>query len=151
MTGRISDQFSLIGSYAFTDARITKNNDGYADTRLPNVPEHTGSLWLRYDMNGYQSADGFSAGIGGVLTSKREGNYPYYDHPFQLSGYVRVDGFVAYKMRVGQVPVTAQFNIRNLLDKTYYESSDPEFNVAPQNGIYPGAPLMAIGSIKVEF
>jgi len=151
VTGRFTDQFSLIGSYAYTDARITKNNDGFAGTRLPNVAEHTGSLWLRFDMNGYQANDGFSAGVGGVLASKREGNYPYYGDPFQLPGYVRVDAFAAYKMRVGQFPVTAQFNIRNLLDKTYYESTDPDSNVAPQNGIYPGAPLMAIGSIKVEF
>ena len=153
VTGRFTDNVSLIGSYAFTDARLTKNNDGFAGTRLPNVAEHAGSLWLRYDMNGYQAPNGFSFGIGGVLASKREGNYPAYGtaSQFQLPGYVRVDAFAAYKWNVKRFPVTAQFNIRNLLDKTYYESTDPDSNVAPQNGIYPGAPLMAIGSIKVEF
>jgi len=151
VTGRLTDNFSVISSYAFTDARITKNNDGFTGSRLPNVAEHTGSLWLKYDVNGYQAAEGFSFGIGGVLASKREGNYAYYGSPFQLPGYVRVDAFAAYKWNVQKFPVTAQFNIRNLLDKTYYESTDPDANVSPRNGIYPGAPLMAIGSIKVEF
>lgn len=151
VTGRFNDHLSVINSYAYTDARITKDNDGFAGTRLPNVAEHSGSMWLRYDMNGYQALEGFSFGVGGVLASKREGNYAYYGSPFQLPGYVRVDAFAAYKWRVHKVPVTAQFNIRNLLDKTYYESTDPDSNVSPRNGIYPGAPLMAIGSIKVEF
>nr|WP_256361268.1 TonB-dependent receptor [Methylomonas koyamae] len=106
---------------------------------------------LRFDANGYQAAEGFSMGVGGVLAGKREGNYAYYGSPFQLPGYVRVDAFAAYKWNVHKFPVTAQFNIRNLLDKTYYESTDPDANVSPRNGIYPGAPLMAIGSIKVEF
>ncbi|MCQ8182937.1 TonB-dependent receptor [Methylomonas sp. SURF-1] len=151
VSGRLSDNFSIISSYAFTDARITKNNDGYEGTRLPNVAEHSGSLWLRFDANGYQAAEGFSMGLGGVLAGKREGNYAYYGSPFQLPGYVRVDAFAAYKWNVHRLPVTVQFNIRNLLDKTYYESTDPDANVSPRNGVYPGAPLMAIGSVKVEF
>jgi len=58
---------------------------------------------------------------------------------------VFTDTFAAYKWNIKQTRVTAQFNIRNLLDKQYYESTDPDANVAP------GAPLMAIGSLRVEF
>lgn len=151
VTGQITDQLSLIGSYAYTDARITKNNDGGEGSRLPNVPEHAGSLWLKYDFNGHQALEGFSVGLGGVAASQREGNFFYYGDPFQLPGYVRMDAFAAYKWNVKKSPVTAQINIRNLLDKTYYESTDPDANLSPRNGVYPGAPLVAIGSIKVEF
>lgn len=61
------------------------------------------------------------------------------------------DTFAAYKWNIKQTRVTAQFNIRNLLDKQYYESTDPDANVAPALGVAPGAPLMAIGSLRVEF
>ncbi len=151
ISGQLTKDLSIIASYAYTDARITKNNDGYQGTRLPNVAEHGGSLWLKYDFNNYEPLRGFSVGFGGVAAGEREGNYAYYGHPFQLPGYVRVDAFAAYKLLIKKTPVTAQINIRNLLDKTYYESTDPDSNVSPQNGVYPGAPLMAVGSIKVEF
>jgi iron complex outermembrane recepter protein len=47
--------------------------------------------------------------------------------------------------------VTAQINIRNLLDKQYYASTDPDANVAPALGVAPGEPLMATGSLRIEF
>jgi len=37
------------------------------------------------------------------------------------------------------------------LDKEYYESTDPDSNVAPALGVYPGAPLTAIGSLRLEY
>lgn len=149
VTGQITDQVSLIGSYAFTDARVLVDNGGdTAGNRLPNVPEHSGSLWVKYDVNGYESQDGFSFGVGGVAAGQREGDFA---NSFQLPGYVRMDTFAAYKMKVGPTKVTTQFNIRNLLDKNYYESTDPDSNVTPRLGIAPGAPLTAIGSIRVEY
>lgn len=149
MTGYFSNNFSMIGSYAFTDARIIKDySSGTRGNRMNNVPEHSGSLWLRYDMNGYAARDGFSAGVGGVAAGTREGDNA---NSFQMPGYVRMDAFLAYKQKVGGSRITTQFNIRNLLDKEYYESTDPSSNVAPGLGVYPGAPLTAIGSIRVEY
>lgn len=148
MTGQITDQLSLIGSYAFTDARVTKDNEGLQGKRLNNVPEHSGSLWLKYDVNGYESPQGFSFGVGGVAAGQREGDV---GNSFQLPGYVRMDAFAAYRMKLGATKVTTSFNIRNLLDKTYYESTDPDSNVAPALGVSPGAPLTAMGSIRVEY
>jgi len=52
MTGQITDALSLIGSYAYTDARITKDNGDFQGMRLSNVPENSGSLWVKYDFNG---------------------------------------------------------------------------------------------------
>jgi iron complex outermembrane recepter protein len=42
-------------------------------------------------------------------------------------------------------------NIRNLLDKEYYENADLFSNNAPRLAIWPGAPLTVLGSIRVEF
>jgi iron complex outermembrane receptor protein len=154
VAGRITDNLSIISSYAFTDARITKDNRtlngvvrGYEGKRLTNVPEHAASLWVKYDVNGYEAPEGWSFGVGGVLAGQREGDF---ENSFQLPGYVRMDAFAAYKLKVGPTRITTQFNIRNLLDKKYYESSS-DLNVAPRLQVYPGAPLTAIGSIRVEF
>jgi iron complex outermembrane receptor protein len=148
MTGQITDALSLIGSYAYTDARVTKDDSGFQGKQLSNVPENAGSLWLKYDFSGHKTLNGFSVGLGTVAAGQREGDI---DNTFQLPGYVRVDAFAAYRWNIKKTKVTAQFNIRNLLDKQYYESTDPNNNVAPGLGVAPGAPLMAIGSLRVEF
>jgi len=153
ITGQITNQLSLIGSYAFTDARILEDHVAEGDPsnaghRMPNVPEHSGSLWFKYDVNGYDSPEGFSFGIGGIAAGQRQGDFA---NSFQLPGFVRMDAFAAYRMKVGATKVTTQFNIRNLLDKNYYESTDPDLNTSPNLSIAPGAPLMANGSIRVEF
>lgn len=148
ITGRFSDALSVIGNYAYTDARVTKDNSSLEGNRLPNVPEDSGSLWLKYDFSGYKALNGFSMGLGTVAAGKREGDL---NNSFQLPGYVRMDAFAAYKWHINKTKLTAQFNIRNILDKQYYASTDPNLNVAPALGVAPGAPLMAIGSIKVEF
>lgn len=149
LTGQLSHSLSVIGSYAFTDARVIKDfSDGTQGNRLANVPEHSGSLWLKYDVNGFNAPQGLSVGLGGVAAGQREGDFA---NSFQLPGYVRMDAFAAYKMKVGPTKITTSFNIRNLLDKTYYESTDPDANVAPALGVAPGAPLTAIGSIRVEY
>ena len=149
MNGQITDQVSFIGSYAYTDARIIKDNIGGTEgNRINNVPEHSGSLWVRYDVDGFGADDGFSVGVGGIAAGRREGDNA---NSFQMPGYVRMDAFLAYKYQLRGSRITTQFNIRNLLDKQYYESTDPDSNVAPALGVYPGAPLTAIGSVRVEF
>ena len=149
VTGQVTDKISLIGSYAYTDARIIEDHSaGNAGNRMPNVPEHSGSLWVKYDVNGIDAQEGFSFGLGGVAAGARQGDF---ENSFQMPGYVRMDALAAYKMKVGPTKVTTQFNIRNILDNDYYESTDPNSNVASRLGIAPGAPLTAIGSIRVEY
>jgi iron complex outermembrane recepter protein len=148
ITGQITDSLSVIGSYAYTDARITKDISGLQGNRTGLVPEHAGSLWLKYDFSGHKALNGLSLGLGTVAAGQREGDNA---NSFELPGYVRLDAFAAYKWNIKKTRVTAQFNIRNLLDHQYYESTDPGTNAAPPLGIYPGAPLTAIGSLRVEF
>jgi iron complex outermembrane receptor protein len=117
VTGQVNDNLSLIASYAFTDAKVVvDHNGGTAGNKMPNVPEHSGSLWLKYDHKGYQAQEGLSFGLGGVAAGVRQGDFA---NSFQLPGYVRMDAFAAYKMKVGATKVTTQLNIRNLLDKNY--------------------------------
>jgi iron complex outermembrane receptor protein len=154
MTGKVSNNLSIIGNFAYTDARVTKDNNGFTGDRLINVPDYSGSTWLKYAFDGNQTLEGLSVSLGGVAVGNREGNLLNpngFGPSFQLPGYVRMDAMAAYAFFINKKRVTAQFNIRNLLDKRYYDSADGGMNVAPRNGVYPGAPLMAFGSFKVEF
>ena len=151
ISGQITDALSMVGSYAYTDARVIRDNapgGGDQGHRLNNVPENSGSFWIKYDLKGIAPLNGLSLGFGGVAVGQRQGDN---QNTFQMPGYVRLDLFAAYKWNIQKTRLTAQLNIRNLLDKQYYESTDPNSNVAPRLGIYPGSPLTATGSLRVEF
>jgi iron complex outermembrane receptor protein len=148
IAGRITDNFSLTGSYAYTDARITKDNSGLQGNRLFNVPRNSGSFWLKYDVNGYASDEGLSFGVGAFAARQREGDS---ENSFQLPGYVRMDAMAAYRFKAGRSRITTQLNIRNMLDKTYYEDADIYSNNYPRFAIWPGQPLTVLGSVRIEY
>ncbi len=50
LAGSITDNLSVIASYGYTDAKVLEDPD-YAGKPLPNVPKHTGSLFLTYDIH----------------------------------------------------------------------------------------------------
>ncbi|WP_041350774.1 TonB-dependent receptor domain-containing protein [Nitrosococcus watsonii] len=49
-SGQITEQWSLIGSYAYTATEVLKDDDGNQGNRLPNVPKHSGSVWTTYEL-----------------------------------------------------------------------------------------------------
>lgn len=149
IAGRITERLSLIGSYAFTDTDITEDNSGLQGNRLPNVPEHAGSLWLKYDVRGFDAPEGLTLGLGAFAAGRREGDS---ENTFLLPGYAHLDALVGYHWKLGPSRLSAQLNIRNLLDKEYFESTDFEGVEGPaRTGIMAGAPLTVLGSIRVEF
>lgn len=139
----------MIGSYAYTDARITEDQFGLHGHRLPNVPFHSGSLWTWYRV----ATDAFSrldVGTGLFAAGIRQGDE---QSSFQLPGYVRVDAAAAYHWQVGGLRLTTRLNFINLFDQRYFESSnttDPMTRV-PRLGITPGPPLTVLGSIQVTY
>lgn len=135
--GQITEQFNLVATYAFTDARYTKSNNGLTGKRIENIPEHQASLW-----GTYQFTPKFKAGIGGVAVGQREGDN---SNSYQLPGYVRMDLMAAYIQPFGETRLTTQLNINNVLDKDYYAGTDGWVNVVTGN------PLAVMGSLKLEF
>lgn len=146
LSGQITDSLNLIASYAYTGTRITRDDRGNADHRLPNVPEHSGSAWLKYDFS-LPPLQGLSLGTGVFLASQRQGDN---ENSFQLPGYVRWDAMAAYRFDVGKSRLTAQVNINNILDKEYVEYSDT-FNGISRFNIFPAEPLTVLGAIRLEF
>lgn len=149
MVGRITEAVSVIGSYAYTDTRVTQDNSGLQDHRMPNVPLHSGSLWMKYDFRTLAGPlKGFSVGFGPYIAGSRHGDI---ENTFTLPGYVRLDGFTAYRWTMGPVRAIAQLTVRNLLNQQYYENTDPGLAGTPRNAVYPGAPLTFFGSLRLEY
>lgn len=137
-SGQVTDQLSLIATYAFTDARFTKADVGVAGNRVNNVPEHQASFWAKYDIT-HQ----FSVGTGVFMAGQREGDAA---NSFQLPGYARWDAMAAYKWDIGKSRLTAQVNVNNILDKEYYSST-----IGSRLNIPVAEPLSVLGSLKLEF
>lgn len=83
-----------------------------------------------------------SVGGGVFAASSAEGDDA---NTFKLPGYVRVDTYAAYTLKLADHRVTAQININNLLDKTYYPSAQGRAQV------FAVEPLKAMASLKFEF
>ncbi len=141
MSGKITSNLSLIGNLAYGDVTITKDTNGTQGNRKANTPHTMAGLWLKYDFLG-DYLDGLSIGGGIYAASSAHGDDA---DTFKLPGYARLDVYAAYKLKVGTHNVTAQLNINNLLDKTYYPSAQGRAQV------FAAEPLNAIGSVKFEF
>ncbi|EPA0060771.1 TonB-dependent siderophore receptor [Enterobacter cloacae] len=129
LAGSLTENTNIIASYGYTDAKVLEDPD-YAGKPLPNVPRHTGSLFLTYDIHNAIGGNTLTLGGGGHGVSRRSAinGADYY-----LPGYFVADAFVAYKMKL-QYPVTLQVNVKNLFDKTYYTSSIATNNLGNQIG-----------------
>ncbi|KWA46925.1 TonB-dependent receptor [Burkholderia territorii] len=122
VAGQLTRHLSLIGSYAYTNA-----NDRDSNTPLVNVARHTGSLFAVYDTAIANLPGRWRFGGGARLVGARPGDTA---NSFTLPGYVTVDAFAAYETTIGKFPTRIQLNVKNLLDKTYYPSSNSNLIVA---------------------
>ncbi|AGB77990.1 TonB-dependent siderophore receptor [Enterobacteriaceae bacterium strain FGI 57] len=129
VAGSLTENLNVIASYGYTDAKVLEDPD-YAGKPLPNVPRHTGSLFLTYDFNNVIDSNTLTVGGGGHAVSRRSGTN---GADYYLPGYAVADVFAAYKMKL-KYPVTLQVNVKNLFNKTYYTSSIATNNLGNQIG-----------------
>ena len=141
ITGKLTENLKVIGTYAYTDTRITKDNYGNQGNRLASVPLNSGSVWLKYDVK-QGELNGLHLGTGVYVRGQREGDNA---NSFELPSYGRWDASIGYSFKHAGTKITPQLNIYNLLDKTYYDHSSNRGNIRP------GEPLSFLGSVKVEF
>ena len=142
LAGSLTENTNIIASYGYTDAKVLEDPD-YAGKPLPNVPRHTGSLFLTYDIHNAIAGNTLTIGGGGHGVSRRSATN---GADYYLPGYFVADAFAAYKMKL-QYPVTLQVNVKNLFDKTYYTSSIATNNLGNQ----PGDPREVQFTVKMEF
>ncbi|HFS8943201.1 TPA: TonB-dependent siderophore receptor [Enterobacter roggenkampii] len=142
LAGSLTENTNIIASYGYTDAKVLQDPD-YAGKPLPNVPRHTGSLFLTYDIHNAFAGNTLTLGGGGHGVSRRSATN---GADYYLPGYFVADAFAAYKMKL-QYPVTLQVNVKNLFDKTYYTSSIATNNLGNQIG----DPREVQFTVKMEF
>ncbi len=147
MTGKVTEHWDVFAGVAFLDARIinvaenvnattgavTTADSRFEGQRARNTPKTTANFWTTYSWNngwkigggfeakaerlGYQpsaasgTGQGQTGAVGGVF---RNG---FFD-PNIVPGYVRVDVMAAYE----QPKWAVRLNVKNLLDKTYYDA-----------------------------
>ena len=134
-TGRITDQWSIIGGYAYQDGETQEDNGAIlAGTRIQQLPRNSFSLWNRYD---FTSAWG--VGLGVIY---RDEIFAAADNLVTLPSFVRFDAALFYRFNDH---LRAQLNIENLLEKDYYATAHNN------NNITPGSPLAVRLGITARF
>ena len=126
LTGQLSDRWSMIGSYAYTDAEVTQDPT-YKGKKLQNVAKNTGSLSAVYDFGTVIGGDQLRVGAGARYVGERAGNAV---NDFDLPSYTVADAFASYDTRVEGQKVKFQLNVKNLFDRTYYTSAASRFFVS---------------------
>jgi iron complex outermembrane receptor protein len=142
IAGRLTRDLEILLTFAYTDARLTRDSNGNQGNRVANVPRNSGSLWARYRVTNALTLGGGLVGVG----SKPGDN----ENTFVLPSYVTVDAFAAYAWKIGGARLTAQLNANNIFDKTYYKVTNTVDGV-PRSNILPGAPFTVIGALRIEY
>ncbi|WP_168193317.1 TonB-dependent siderophore receptor [Bradyrhizobium sp. NAS96.2] len=125
VTGRLTDSWSMIGSYGYTDARVTEDPT-LAGNALQNVALNTASLYLVYDF-GTTLPGRLRLGGGAHYVGDRPGDAA---NSFVLPAYTVADVFATCETKVQTFPVIYQFNVKNLFDTVYYPSANNILTVA---------------------
>lgn len=126
ITGQVTDQISLIGTYAYLDAWVTKD-PALKGNDLVNVARNTGSLFGVYDFGQVLGGDRLRIGTGARYVGERAGDA---ENTFTLPAYTVADAFASYDTQLGGKKVKLQFNVKNMFDKTYYSSSTNPFLIS---------------------
>ena len=124
VTGRLTQAWSMIGSYGYTDARVT-DDPTYRGKRLQNVALNTASLYLVYDF-GAAVPGKLRLGGGARYVGDRAGDAA---NSFVMPSYVVADLFATYETKHQNLPVIYQLNVKNLFDNVYYPSANSVLNV----------------------
>jgi catecholate siderophore receptor len=122
VTGSITPSWSVLGGYAYQDARILRTQSAtvQAGATLAQVPDHSYSVWNRY-----QLTERVGAGLGVI---HRGAVFAATDNTVVLSAFTRAD--VAVFLRVTKA-LRGQVNVENLFDTAYFAAANGNNNLAP--------------------
>ena len=138
IAGELASGWSMIGSLAYLDTEVTKDNALPVGNRLINAPEWSGSLWTAYAFQD-KPLRGLEIGGGVFVVGDRKADF---DNRVDVDGYVRVDLFARYEIND---TISLALNVDNLFDENYIEGvDDPNF-------MDPGAPRSVFGTVQIKF
>ena len=130
INGQLTDKLLVVGGYSYMDAKITEDQSGIdSGTQLGNVAKHNFSMWNKYEMDSV-----WSFALGVIGRSSMYAATPTTSGSVTVPGWVRMDA-AAYAQIDDKTKL--QFNIENILDKTYFSSAHNNDNImvgTPLNG-----------------
>lgn len=137
LIGCLSDRWSIIANYAYTDAVLSDADPLYNGRRARNVPYNMANLWTRYDL--YRDCcQRFGAALGYVYLDERPADL---ENDLFLPSFSRWDAGVYYDVRNWN----ASLYLENLFDLQYAASSIDE------NQIFQGAPFNVRATVAYRY
>ncbi|WP_294351028.1 TonB-dependent receptor [uncultured Sphingobacterium sp.] len=133
--GQILPYWSVIASYAYNDARITKGrNNEELNKQKPNAPQNTANIWTRFSIPSGK-AKGLGIGVGANYVDKRNLSLNLNQ---KIPSYSLLNAALYYS--IGKVQLQANFN--NITNKTHWVGGYDYIR------LFPGAPrnfLLTLG------
>jgi outer membrane receptor protein involved in Fe transport len=122
---QILENFQVIGGYAYIDSFRDVTEDLFpslgvvdAETRIPGVPNHQGTLWGKYNFSD-GALEGLSIGGGMQWMSDFRGSLVP-PEVITLDGFTKFDLLLSYKFSKGPIAYQIDLFIDNLLDEDFY-------------------------------
>jgi iron complex outermembrane receptor protein len=135
--GTVTDRWSLISNYTYTDTRLSDANPLFDGRRARNVPYHTANFWSRYDL--YRDCcRTFGMALGFVYLGDRPADL---ENDLFLPSFGRWDAGLYYDVERWSAAVY----LENLFDVQYAASSIDELQ------IFQGAPFNVRASVWYRF
>jgi catecholate siderophore receptor len=134
-TGSVTRAWQVTAAYALQDAEITtRTSQAEPGATVPVVPEHTLSLWNRYQVHR-------RVGLGVGLLHQAE-MFAAIDNQVTLPSFTRFDAGVFFTVTDD---LEAQVNLENVFDEEYFVTSHSN------NNISPGSPRAIRASVTAGF
>jgi len=119
--GAMTDNWQMLAGYAYQNAEISRTTSAApTGRRLPLVPKHSLSLW-----NKYQATPLVGIGLGVV---HQDDVFASISNAVTLPSFTRLDAGLFLTLNES---VSAQLNIENLFDATYYWTAHNDNNISP--------------------
>ena len=138
IAGEPAPGWRVIGSLAYMDAEVTRDNRLPVGNRLIGTPEWSGSFWAVYAFQD-RPLSGLEIGGGVFAMSNRKADFA---NKVEAGGHERVDLLARYKVN-GTVSLTLKVN--NLFNEHYVQG------MQDQKRIQPGAPRSVFGTLQMRF
>ena len=111
ITGKLTEAWSVIGSYSYIDSEIRESNDPLElGNHLRNVPDHSGTLWTVYELPFGLEVGGGVRYVGTRYTNELNTR--------EIGDYWVADATVAYEFEDG---LTVRLNVFNLFDERFID------------------------------
>jgi iron complex outermembrane receptor protein len=138
--GNVMDNWNLVLNYAYNNAKFT--DAGKADVDLigkqkPNAPKHQGNVWTKYSFR-TGVLKGLGVGAGANFVTQRNVSL---NKTQTIPGYKLLNAALYYRQDKFQI----QFNLNNILDKTYWVGGYDYLR------LFPGVPRNWLATVAYTF